>query len=162
MLCKVLIASTYNYLGMHAWCLIFAQMILYFLCALPPVRIYYMFDLIQAAPNHPSPQPTMFQSCWLLVVYFCCFTTTIIVTIITPILPLLLILCCKQALISGAVELITQLSNHVRILWLPPCRIYKLGYSYPRRLSRSLTLVGHQELFSGAVAGEHSFIYRST
>src|SRR3954467_5815627 len=101
-------------------------------------------------------------SCLLSLFYFCCFATTIIVTTITSIPPLLLILCCKQALISGAVELTTQLSKHVRILWIPLCRIYKLGYSYPRRLSRSPTLVGHQEVFSGAVAREHSFIYRST
>src|SRR3954468_17323240 len=101
-------------------------------------------------------------SCLLSLFYFCCFTTTIIVTTITSISPLLLILCCKQALISGAVELTTRLLKHVRILWLPLCRIYKLGYSYPRRLTQSPTLVSHQELFSGAVAGEHSFIYRST
>ena len=30
--------------------------------------------------------------------------------------------------ISGAVELTTQLSKPVRILWLPKCRINKLGY----------------------------------
>src|SRR3954462_13773818 len=86
----------------------------------------------------------MFQSCCLLLLfYFCCFTTTIIVTTITSIPRLLLILCCKKVL-SGAVDLTTQLSKPVRILWPPLCRIYKLGYSYPRRLSRSPTLVGHQ------------------
>src|SRR3954470_5244992 len=68
---------------------------------------------------------------------------TINVATITSISPLLLILCCKQEL-SGVVELTTQLSKLVHILWLPLCRIYKLGYSYPRRLSRSPTLVGHQ------------------
>src|SRR4051812_46102843 len=46
--------------------------------------------------------------------------------------------------LSGAVELTTQLSMLINILWLPSCRIYKLGYSYPRRLLRSPTLVGHQ------------------
>src|SRR3954468_17620341 len=100
-------------------------------------------------------------SCLLLLFYFCCFTTTIIATTITSIPPLLLILCCKQVL-SGAVELTTQLSKPVHILWIPLCLIYKLGYSYPRRLSRSPTLVGNQELFSGTVDGEHRFIYRST
>ena len=30
--------------------------------------------------------------------------------------------------ISGAIELTTQLSKPVRILWLPKCRINKLGY----------------------------------
>src|SRR3954462_5581339 len=90
-------------------------------------------------------------SSFTFVFYFGCFTATIIVTTITSISPLLLILCCKQVL-SGAVELTTQLSKLVHILWLPLCRIYKLGYSYPRRLSQSPTLVGHQELFSGAVS----------
>src|SRR6187401_1812658 len=46
--------------------------------------------------------------------------------------------------ISGAVELTTQLSKLINTLWLPVCRIYKLGYSYPRRLSRSLTVEGYQ------------------
>src|SRR3954468_8304611 len=86
-------------------------------------------------------------SCLLLLIYFCCFTTTIIVTTITSIPQLLLILCFKKVL-SGVVELTTQLLKPVHILWLPLCRIYKFGYSYPRRLSRSATLVGHQELFS--------------
>src|SRR3954466_9569477 len=73
----------------------------------------------------------MFQSCWLLVVYFCCFTTTItiIITITTTIVSqLLLIPLCKKVLISGAVELTTQLSKPVRILCVPKCRINKFGY----------------------------------
>src|SRR3954463_1526155 len=67
-------------------------------------------------------------SCLLSLFYFCRCTTTIITTTTTSILPLLLIPLCKQALISGAVELTTQLSKPVRILWLPSCRINKLGY----------------------------------
>ena len=35
---------------------------------------------------------------------------------------------CKQALISGAVDLTTQFSNTVCFLWLPKYRINKLGY----------------------------------
>ena len=62
-------------------------------------------------------------SCLLSLFYFCCSTTTI-----TSILPLLLIPLCKQALISGAVELKTQLSKPVRILWIPSCWINKMGY----------------------------------
>src|SRR3954469_18940047 len=38
----------------------------------------------------------------------------------------------------------------------------QIGLSCPRRLSRSPTVEGYQVLFSGAVAGDHSFIYRST
>ena len=67
-------------------------------------------------------------SCLLLLFYFCCFTTTIITTTTTSILPLLLISLCNQVLISGVVELKTQLSKPVRILWIPKCRINKLGY----------------------------------
>ena len=44
---------------------------------------------------------------------------------------------------SGVVELTTQLLRLISILWLPLCRINKLGYSYPRRLLRSPTLVGY-------------------
>src|SRR3954471_15452760 len=63
--------------------------------------------------------------------YFCCFTTTIttiITTTITTVSQLLLISLCKQVFISGAVELTTQFSKHVRILCVPKCRINKLGY----------------------------------
>src|SRR4051812_27015893 len=45
---------------------------------------------------------------------------------------------------SGVVELTTQLLRLISILWLPLCRINKLGYSCPRRLLRSPTLVGYQ------------------
>ena len=54
---------------------------------------------------------------------------------------------------SGAVELTTQLSKLINILWLPLCRINKLGYSYPRRLLRSPTLVGHQDCFLAPLPG---------
>src|SRR4051812_41849456 len=46
---------------------------------------------------------------------------------------------------SGVVELKTQLLRLISILWLPSCRINKLGYSYPRRRLRSPTLVGYQQ-----------------
>src|ERR1043165_5116440 len=65
-------------------------------------------------------------SCLLSLFYFCCSTITITTT--TTVSQLLLIPLCKQVFISGAVELTTQLSKLVRILWLPKCRINKLGY----------------------------------
>ena len=70
-------------------------------------------------------------SCLLSLLYFCCFTTTwttIITITTTTISQLLLIPLCKKVLISGVVELTTQFSRPVRILWLPKCRINKLGY----------------------------------
>src|SRR3954469_19788494 len=108
----------------------------FFSVSLARVRIYYMFVLIQAAPDHPSPFPTVFSfllvtSCLLLLFYFCCFTTTIttiITTTTTTISQLLLIPLCKQVFILGAVELTTQLSKLVRILCVPKCKINKLGY----------------------------------
>src|ERR1043165_1439372 len=92
--------------------------------------------------SHPrSAQPSislaysvsilLVTSCLLSLFYFCCFTTTvttIITTTITTVSQLLLIPLCKQVFISGAVELTTQLSKPVRILWLPKCQINKLGY----------------------------------
>src|ERR1041385_6038928 len=70
-------------------------------------------------------------SCLLLLFYFCCSTTTIttiITTTTTTVSQLLLIPLCKQVFILGAVELTTQLSEHVRNLCVPKCRINKLGY----------------------------------
>ena len=51
---------------------------------------------------------------------------------------------CQASYFPGAAELTTQLLRLINILWLPLCRINKLGYIYPRRLLRSPTLVGHQ------------------
>ena len=45
---------------------------------------------------------------------------------------------------SGLAKLTTQLLRLIGILWLPLCRINKLGYTYPRRLSRSPIVVGYQ------------------
>src|SRR3954469_8856950 len=106
-------------------------MIITSLCACPVLNQLHVI-------SHPcSAQPSislaysvlilLVTSCFTFVFYFCCFTTTIIITTITSILSLLLISCCKQVL-SGAVELTTQLSKLVRIFWLPLCRINKLGY----------------------------------
>src|SRR3954468_22687662 len=50
-------------------------------------------------------------------------------------------------------ELTTPLSKLVGILWLPLSRIYKLGYSYPRRLSRSPAVVGYQACFLAPLPG---------
>ena len=43
-------------------------------------------------------------------------------------------------------ELTTQLLRLIGILWLPLCQINKLGNTYPRRLSRSPTVVGYHAL----------------
>ena len=102
-------------------------MILSFLWALPVLEsITCSFSSKQRPTIHlPSLQCffPLVTSCFLSLFYFCRFTTTT-----TTVSQLLLIPLCKQVFISGAVELTTQLSKPVCILWLPKCRINKLGY----------------------------------
>src|SRR3954464_7733530 len=62
---------------------------------------------------------------------------------------------------SGVVELTTQLLRLISILWLPLCRINKLGYSYPRRLLRSPTLVGYQDYFLAPFLGSIALLISS-
>ena len=82
------------------------------------------------------------------------FTFAAIIVTIVLLLLLLLNYCCHYITIttnklcqaryfSGAAELTTQLLRLINILWLPLCRINKLGYINPRRLLRSPTLVDH-------------------
>ena len=61
----------------------------------------------------------------------------------TVLLHLMLLITFAKSF-SGVAELTTQLLRLIGILWLPLCRINKLGYTYPRRLLRSPTFVGHQ------------------
>src|SRR4051794_23513872 len=80
-----------------------------------------MFRLIHATPVHPSlclphSNPTVYYYC-----YYCsCFTAAVA-------LLLLLINFCEQELFTGSAELTTQLLRLASILWLPLCRINKLG-----------------------------------
>jgi hypothetical protein len=118
--------------------------------------------LIHAMPVHP------FLCLQYLILLFTIVTTDVFIL-------LLLLLCCyyhyyktvatdkllRASLFLGAAELTTHLSRLINILWLPLCRINKFGFYFPRRLLRSPILVGHQD-FSGAVAGEHSFICKFT
>ena len=64
------------------------------------------------------------------------------ITTPTVLLHLLLLIYFAKCFL-GVAELTTQLLRLIGILWLPLCRINELGYSYPRRLLRSPTLVGH-------------------
>ena len=132
-------------------------MIVTFLCALPHVD--YMLSLIHAAPNHPSP---LAYSVLILLVTSC-FTFLLLLSLLchhhysrchhhfhhtvttNKLLP--------SKYLSGVVELTTQLSKLINILWLPLCLINKLGYSYPRRLLRYPTRVGHQDCFLAPLPG---------
>ena len=123
-------------------------MIIYFLCAVPRVKAITRSILSkQCQIIHPSAYSV------LILLVTSCFT-----------LLLLLSLFCHHCFhrhryhhhtvatnkllqskyLSGAVELTTQLLKLINMLWLPLFRIYKLGYSYPRRLLRSPTLMGYQ------------------
>ena len=62
---------------------------------------------------------------------------------------------------SGVVELTTQLLRLISILWLPLCRINKLGYTTLEDYRDPLHL-WVIKIFSGAVAGEHSSTYKFT
>ena len=71
----------------------------------------------------------------------------LITTPSTILLHLLLLIYLAKCFL-GVAELTTQLLRLIGILWLPLCRINKLGYTYPRRLLRSPTLVGHQHFMT--------------
>src|SRR4051812_24623416 len=85
-----------------------------------------MFRLIHATPVHPSlclphsnPIITVtvtIATISLLLLLCCCYYEL-----------LLLIKFCEQELFPGAAELTTQLLRLASILWLPLCRINKLG-----------------------------------
>ena len=60
---------------------------------------------------------------------------------------------CRASSFLGAAELITHFLRLISILWLPLCRINKLGYTYPQRLLRSPALVGHQDYFLAPFPG---------
>ena len=92
----------------------------------------YVNCLVHATPVHPSlclphSNPTV--------------TVTITIAPISLLMLLLLLLCCcyykllllinfcEQELFPGAAELTTQLLRLINILWLPLCRINKLGFT---------------------------------
>ena len=72
-----------------------------------------------------------------------------------------LLLNILSSAFSGVVELTTQLLRLVSILWLPLCRINKLGHTTLEDYRDPLHL-WVSKIFSGAVAGEHSFTYKFT
>src|SRR3954462_10722882 len=96
-----------------------------------------MLNLLHDIPHPCNAQPSIYlaysvlillvTSCLLLLFYFRCFTTTVTIAAITSISPLLLIFFASKYIL-GVVELTTQLLKLINILWLPFCRINKLGY----------------------------------
>src|SRR4051812_3542803 len=89
-----------------------------------------MFRLVHAMPVHPS-----------LCLLHSNPTVTVTVTIaLVSLLLLLLINFCEQELFPGAAELTTQLLMLASILWLPLCRINKLGNTTREDYCNSLHL----------------------
>jgi hypothetical protein len=117
----------------------------------------------------------MVFSYWFLISYYCCCccynhykTVTVTVTTVTIATWLLLsnyhttmlLITLLQIFSSpGVVELTTQLLILANILWLPLCRINKFGLNtLPSKTVAIPYTCGLSRPFSGAVAGEHSFI----
>src|SRR4051812_41154412 len=81
-----------------------------------------MFRLVNSRPF--IPMPTALESYCYRYCYYCsCFTVVVVVVSLL----LLLINFCEQELFPGASKLTTQLLRLASILWLPLCRINKLG-----------------------------------
>src|SRR3954462_13146960 len=93
----------------------------------------------------------------LLLLMFHCFCCFAVAT--TKLF--LLINFCEQELFPGAAELTTQLLRLASILWLPLCQI-KNWVILPVKTIVIPYTCGSSRLFSGAVAGEHSFICKFT
>src|SRR4051795_4802781 len=67
----------------------------------------------------------------------------------------------RARLLSGAAELTTHLLRLISILWLPLCRINKLGFTTLEDYGDPIYLWVIKTI-SGAVAGEHSSTYKFT
>src|SRR3954452_5460805 len=95
-----------------------------------PMIVYYMNDTIHATLIHPSLCLQYFNPAVYYDHRYCCF-----------ILLLLLLYYCycyktvatdkllRASLFPGAADLTNQPSKLIFILWLPLCRINKLGYT---------------------------------
>ena len=128
MLCKFLIASTYDYI--RNTCLwLFSTWILFYYYLQMPYLDCYMSSLIHAAPVHPS-----------LCLQYLILLLTIITTVVFVTLLLIFYYCyyyktvatdklLRASLFPGAAELTTPLLRLTNILWLPLCRINKLGFT---------------------------------
>ena len=180
MLCKVLIASTYNYirntclrLVLRLGCssLFFGQSwcnsvnCTTVICS--PSTLFFCLRGTTSETLNPGPSFT-FIAFVVTFTFFAAPTTLLLLcgvgdwgslkgytrqhTVATYIL---------SSAFSGVVELTTQLLRLISILWLPLCRINKLGYSYPRRLLRSPTLVGYQDYFLAPLPGSIALLISS-
>ena len=128
MLYKFLIASTYDCIR-NTWLRLLSTWMLYHYYLQCLCLDYYMSYLIHAAPVHPS----LCLQCFNPTVYcnhYCCLYLLLLLfhhyycykTAATDNL-------CRARLFTGAAELTTPLLRLSSILWLPLCRINKLGFT---------------------------------
>ena len=100
-------------------------------------------------------RPSIYPYAYGVLIPLLTINTFTVVIAVFILLLLLLFYYCHQITVttdkllreksfSGVVELTSQLRRLINILWLPLCRINKLGSNYPQRLLRSPTLVDHQ------------------
>src|SRR4051812_20945965 len=71
--------------------------------------------------------PTALESYCYRYCYYCYYFTVVVTAAVATTKLLLLINFCEQELFLGAAELTTQLLRIASILFLPLCRINKLG-----------------------------------
>jgi hypothetical protein len=89
-----------------------------------------------------------YRYCYYCYRYYQNFQTTVLLN------PLL-----QRINFPGVVELTTQSLRLINILWLPLCRINKLGEILPAKTVSIPYTCGLSRPFSGAISGEHSSIY---
>ena len=129
MLCKFLIGSTYDYIQNTCLCLLSTWMLYHYLSAMPLSRIITWAIL---SIERPFIHPYAYG---VLVLLFTSFTTAVIILLMS-------LLCyyycyktvatdnlCRARLSPGAGELTNHLLRLTNILWLPLCRINKLGFT---------------------------------
>ena len=149
MSCKFLLQARTTIYGIHAYVWLILGCFTVLLFVLCP-ELWPLHELSYSCNARSSvPMPTV-----LLALLFTLITFIIAIAVFTLLLLLLHHCChhitvatnklCQASIFPGVTELTTQLLRLIGILWLPLCRINKLGYTYHRRLLRSPTLVGHQ------------------
>ena len=127
---QVLLVSTYDYIGTHAYDYLVLGCFYFYLSAMPLYYVYFEFSYPCNARSS-IPIPTVFS-----ILLFTAIVTTAIFTSL-----LLLFHYChfnktvttdkslRARLLSGAAEQTTHMLRLISILWLPLCQINKLGFT---------------------------------
>jgi hypothetical protein len=98
--------------------------------------------------------PTVFNpTVYYCSYYYFCFTIAVTVLLLSHYKTIATDKPLQASLFLGVAELTTHLLRLINILWLPLCRIKKIGFYFPRRLLRSPILVRHQDYFLAPLPG---------